>query len=106
MPSLIFNHEAPPQAVEMAGGFDPYEVVKYPIMTEKTMRMVEEENKLVFIVDLKANKQMIKRAVEELFDVKVEKVWTLITPRGEKKAIVKLRPEYKAVDVAMRLGIL
>ena len=90
----------------MAGGFDPYEVVKYPIMTEKTMRMVEEENKLVFIVDLKANKQMIKRAVEELFDVKVEKVWTLITPRGEKKAIVKLRPEYKAVDVAMRLGIL
>ncbi len=90
----------------MAGGFDPYKVVKYPIMTEKTMRMVEEENKLVFIVDLKANKQMIKRAVEELFDVKVEKVWTLITPRGEKKAIVKLRPEYKAVDVAMRLGIL
>ena len=90
----------------MAGGFDPYKVVKYPIMTEKTMRMVEEENKLVFIVDLKANKQMIKRAVEELFDVKVERVWTLITPRGEKKAIVKLRPEYKAVDVAMRLGIL
>ncbi|OYT52687.1 50S ribosomal protein L23 [Candidatus Bathyarchaeota archaeon ex4484_135] len=90
----------------MAGGFDPYKVVKYPIMTEKTMRMVEEENKLVFIVDLKANKQMVKRAVEELFDVKVEKVWTLITPRGEKKAIVKLRPEYKAVDVAMRLGIL
>ncbi|RLE79783.1 MAG: 50S ribosomal protein L23 [Thermoprotei archaeon] len=75
-------------------------------MTEKTMRMVEEENKLVFIVDRRANKHMIRRAVEELFDVEVEKVWTLITPRGEKKAIVKLRPEYKAVDVAMRLGIL
>ena len=90
----------------MAGGFDPYRVVKYPIMTEKTMKMIEEENKLVFVVDLKANKQMIKRAVEELFDVKVEKVWTLITPRGEKKAIVKLTPEYKASDVAVRLGIL
>jgi len=88
------------------GGFDPYKVVKYPIMTEKTMRMIEEENKLVFVVDLKANKQMIKRAVEELFDVKVEKVWTFITPRGEKKAIVKLTPEYKASDVAVRLGIL
>ena len=90
----------------MPGGFDPYKVVKYPIMTEKTMRMIEEENKLVFVVDLKANKQMIKRAVEELFDVKVEKVWTFITPRGEKKAIVKLTPEYKASDVAVRLGIL
>jgi len=90
----------------VAGGFDPYRVVKYPIMTEKTMKMIEEENKLVFVVDLKANKQMIKRAVEELFDVKVEKVWTLITPRGEKKAIVKLTPEYKASDVAVRLGIL
>ncbi len=90
----------------MSEGFDPYEVVKYPVMTEKTMRMVEEENKLVFIVDRRANKHMIRRAVEELFDVEVEKVWTLITPRGEKKAIVKLRPEYKAVDVAMRLGVL
>ncbi|RLI13174.1 50S ribosomal protein L23 [Candidatus Bathyarchaeota archaeon] len=75
-------------------------------MTEKTMRMVEEENKLVFVVDRRANKHMIRRAVEELFDVEVEKVWTLITPRGEKKAIVKLKPEYKAVDIAMRLGIL
>ncbi len=90
----------------MASGFDPYKVIKYPIMTEKTMRMVEEENKLVFVVDLRANKHAIKRAVEELFDVEVEKVWTLITPRGEKKAIVKLRPEYKASDVAVRLGIL
>ena len=90
----------------MARGFDPYAVIKYPVMTEKTMRMVEEENKLVFIVDRRANKRAIRRAVEELFDVEVEKVWTLITPRGEKKAIVKLRPEYKAADVAMRLGIL
>jgi len=90
----------------MSEGFDPYEVVKYPVMTEKTMRMVEEENKLVFIVDRRANKQTIKRAVEELFDVRVDKVWTMITPRGKKKAIVKLAPEYKAVDVAVRLGML
>jgi len=94
------------EVVGVAGGFDPYAVIRYPVMTEKTMRMVEEENKLVFVVDRRANKHMIRRAVEELFDVEVEKVWTLITPRGEKKAIVKLKPEYKAVDIAMRLGIL
>ena len=90
----------------MARGFDPYAVIKYPVMTEKSMRMVEEENKLVFIVDRRANKPTIKRAVEELFDVEVEKVWTIITSRGEKKAIVKLKPEYKATDVAVKLGIL
>ena len=90
----------------MSSGFDPHKVVLYPVMTEKTMKMVEEENKLVFVVDRRANKQMIKRAVEELFDVRVRKVWTLITPWGEKKAIVKLSPEYKATDVAIRLGIL
>jgi len=90
----------------MAEGFDPYRVVRHPVMTEKTMRMIEEENKLVFVVDRRANKHMIKRAVEELFDVKVKKVWTLITPRGEKKAVVELEPDYKATDVAVRLGIL
>ena len=90
----------------MARDFDPYAVIKYPVMTEKSMRMVEEENKLVFIVDRRANKPTIKRAVEELFNVEVEKVWTMITSRGEKKAIVKLKPEYKATDVAVKLGIL
>ena len=90
----------------MSEGFDPHKVVLYPVMTEKAMRMVEEENKLTFVVDRRANKQMIKRAIEELFDVEVEKVWTLITPRGKKKAIIELKPEYKAVDVAVRLGML
>jgi large subunit ribosomal protein L23 len=68
--------------------------------------MVEKENKLVFIVSLKATKVDVKRAVEELYDVKVEKVNIAITPDGRKKAFVKLRPEYKASDVAIKLGIL
>ncbi len=68
--------------------------------------MVEQENKLVFIVDLKAGKYDIKKAVEELYEVEVDKVNVLITPDSEKKAFVKLRPDYKAVDVAIKLGIL
>jgi len=75
-------------------------------MTEVSLRVLEAENKLVFIVDRRANKPTIKRAVEELFDVKVEKVNTLITPDGRKKAFVKLKPGYRASDVAARLGIL
>lgn len=85
---------------------DPYEVILYPLMTESASLMVEQENKLVFIVNLKASKSDVKKAVEELYEVEVEKVNLLITPRGEKKAFVKLRPEYKAADVAIKLGIL
>jgi len=85
---------------------DPYEVILYPLMTESASLMVEQENKLVFIVNIKASKSDVKKAVKQLYEVEVEKVNLLITPRGEKKAFVKLRPEYKAADVAIKLGIL
>ena len=85
---------------------DPYEVILYPLMTESASLMVEKENKLVFIINLKAAKNDVKRATEELYDVRVEKINLLITPRGEKKAFVKLHPDYKAADVAIKLGIL
>lgn len=85
---------------------DPNEVVFYPLMTESASLMVEKDNKLIFIVNLKAGKSDVKRAVEQLYEVKVDKVTMLITPQGEKKAFVKLNPEYKASDVAIKLGIL
>jgi large subunit ribosomal protein L23 len=85
---------------------DPYDVILYPLMTEATSRMIETENKLVFIVNMKATKTDVGRAVEELYEVAVKRVNVLITPRGEKKAFVKLHPDYKASDVAIRLGIL
>jgi len=85
---------------------DPYDVILYPLMTEAASLMVEKENKLVFAVNLKANKSDVKKAVEELYEVKVEKVNLLVTPQGEKKAFVKLHPDYKAADVAIKLGIL
>lgn len=85
---------------------DPYDVILYPLMTEVASRLLETENKLVFVVNLKANKEDIRRAVEELYEVGVEKVNVLVTPRGEKKAFVKLHPDFKAVDVAIKLGIL
>jgi len=83
-----------------------HEVLKYPIMTEVASRILETENTIVFIVDSRATKRDIKRAVENLYDVTVSKVNTLITPRGEKKAYVKLHPDDKAVDVAIKLGII
>jgi large subunit ribosomal protein L23 len=85
---------------------DPYDVILYPLMTEASSLMVEKENKLVFIVNLKADKSDVKKAVERLYEVKVESVNVLITPRGEKKAFVKLHPDYKAADTAIKLGML
>jgi large subunit ribosomal protein L23 len=85
---------------------DSNEVISYPLMTESASLMVERDNKLIFVVNLKAGKNDIKRAVEELYEVKVSKVNLLITPQGEKKAFVKLTPEFKASDVAIKLGIL
>ncbi|HDN96224.1 MAG: 50S ribosomal protein L23 [Thermoplasmata archaeon] len=83
---------------------DPYDIILHPYVTEKTMRMIEENNALQFVVRMDANKKMIKEAVEKIFNVKVEKVNTRITKKG-KIAVVKLTPEYKAEDIGMRIGI-
>jgi ribosomal protein uL23 len=84
----------------------PHEVIRYPVMTEATSRILETQNKLVFVVDMKANKKDVKRAVEELYGVRVSKVNVAITPRDGKKAFVRLHSDDKAVDVAIKLGIL
>ena len=85
---------------------DPNDVISYPLMTESASLMVETDNKLLFVVNVKASKGDVKRAVEQLYEVKVARVTMLTTPQGEKKAFVKLKPEYKASDVAIKLGIL
>lgn len=85
---------------------DPYDVILYPVMTEVASRILEAENKLVFVVSPKASRADIRRAVEELYEVRVEKVTVTVTPKGHKKAFVRLHPDYKAADVAIKLGIL
>ena len=85
---------------------NPTEVIFYPLMTEAASLMVEKGNKLIFIVNVKAGKSDVKKAVEELYEVKVDRITVLTTPQGEKKAFVKLKPEYRASDVAIKLGIL
>ena len=81
-------------------------VVRYPLLSEDAVTLLEAENKITFIVDVKSDKHDVKRAIEELYEVKVERVRTLITPEGDKKAFVKLTPDFKAADLAVRLGIL
>ncbi|MEM7816126.1 MAG: 50S ribosomal protein L23 [Candidatus Aenigmatarchaeota archaeon] len=77
----------------------------YPHLAEKSMKMVEAENKLVFMVRRNSTRKEVKDAVEKAFEVKVEKVNFEITPNGEKKAYVKLKREFSASDIATKLGI-
>ena len=82
------------------------DVIKHPLSTEKSIRLMESENKLIFIFDRRANKFDIKNAIEEMFKVKVVKVNTFISPKGEKKAYVKFSQETPAIDVATNLGLM
>ena len=84
---------------------EPYDVIVRMMITERASEIVEKENRLTFIVNRSATKGQIREAIETLYEVKVLKVNTLITPSGKKKAIVKLSPEYNAADLAVKLGL-
>src|SRR3990167_7754283 len=73
---------------------DPWDIMLYPHMAEKSMALVDIQNKIVFVVNRKARKTEIKKAFEKLFDVKVLSVKTETTIDGKKKAFIKLHPDY------------
>ncbi len=83
-----------------------HSVLQYPLTTEKNVKLMQMENKLVFIVDRRADKPSIKEAAEAMFKVKVSKVNTLILPSGKKKAYIKLAADTPALDVATDLGLI
>lgn len=86
--------------------YDPWTVLQHPSMTEKSIRFIESENKLVFIVNRTASKPDIKRAIETAFNVKVDQIQTLLATDNHKKAYIKLVKGSNASDVATRLGII
>ncbi len=85
---------------------DPYKILKHPISTEKAVRIMEKENKLLFVVEMKATKQEIKKAVESAFEVKVIKVNSFLTSKGERRAYVKLRNDNPAMDIMTKMGLM
>jgi large subunit ribosomal protein L23 len=84
---------------------DPYKIIIKPLNSEKDFELIEKENKLVIQVNIKATKHQIKEAIEKLYNVKVVKVNTLITPKGTKKAYVGLSEFDDAADIASRMGL-
>ena len=85
---------------------DPWSILLYPMFTEKAIEKIETQNKIIFIVNRKANKKQIRWAAERAFNVKVVDVNTLIDRKGRKKAWIKLSKEYPATEIATRFGML
>ena len=81
-------------------------VIKYPLSTEKSLRLMESENKLIFVVERDADKKAIKRAIEDMFKVQVIKVNTLIDTKGRKRAYVQFSQETPAIDIATNMGLM
>ena len=85
---------------------DPFKIIKYVLMTEKAIQVIELENKLVFIVDRKATKHSVRESIEAAFQAEVVRVNIVNDQKARKKAIVKFAEEGAAGDIAMRLGML
>jgi len=83
-----------------------YSIIKRPLITEKSNRQKESQNQYVFEVDRGANKIEIRRAVEQLFRVKVDRV-NVSRVRGKVKRLgrnVGKRPDWKKAVVLLREG--
>ena len=98
--------KCPSKSVPGRNKVDQFSIVRYPLTTESAMKKIEDDNTLVFIVDEKANKSMIKQAVRKLYNIQVVKVNVLNRPDGLKKAYVRLTPDFDSLDVANKIGII
>jgi large subunit ribosomal protein L23 len=80
-------------------------IIHHPLVTEKAMNEMDFDNKLQFIVHLDATKTEIKAEVERRYEVTIDKVNTQVTPKGTKKATVRLSEEDDAQEIASRIGV-
>ncbi|MBP1987491.1 50S ribosomal protein L23 [Halolamina salifodinae] len=80
-------------------------VIEHPLVTEKAMDQMDFDNKLQFIVHIDADKGTVKEEIESRYDVGVVSINTMVTPRGEKKAIVRLSEDDDAEEIASRIGV-
>merc|ERR1711934_520947 len=98
------NPKYPRKYRPRSNNLDRYQILKYPLTTESAMKKIEENNTLVFIVDVRASKAQIKEAIKKMYDpIDVMKINTLIRPDGQKKAYVHLTQDFDALDVANKI---
>merc|ERR1712061_185317 len=94
------------KSVKKESTWDKYSIIKYPLSSESAIKTIEAHNTLVFVVDKRARKPAIRKACQELYNIRVRKVNTLITAKGNKKAYVVLSKEHDALEIANKIGIM
>ncbi len=77
----------------------------YPLSTEKALNMIDRLNTICYVCDFRSTKESIRKEFEETFGVKVANINTEITMKNTKRAYIRLRPEFKAADVARKLKL-
>jgi len=92
--------------LEQTGALKVYEVLEYPLVSEKAVNMIDGENKIVFVVNRKATKADVRKAVETMYNVKVDRVNVCRDMKARKKAFVKINKAFKADELATKLGVL
>ncbi|KAL0231087.1 hypothetical protein GEMRC1_010492 [Eukaryota sp. GEM-RC1] len=85
---------------------DKYSLIRQPLTTEAAMKLIEDQNTLVFVVDKRAKKHGLAKSIKELYNVTPARINTMNGPNGEKKAYVRLVPTDEAVVVANSIGLL
>lgn len=96
----------PRKSIKSTNKLDQYRIVKFPLTTESAMKKMEDNNTLVFIVDVEANKHQIKDAVKKMYEINAVKINTLVRPDGQKKAYIRLPSDTEALEVANKIGII
>ena len=81
-----------------------HRIILHAYVTEKSMDEMERQNKLEFVVDRRANRAQIKRAVEDIYQCKVLKINTKIVRLG-KIATVRFTKEFSSEDIGSRAGV-
>lgn len=73
-------------------------LIKKPVITEKSLKLANEQNVYTFLVDYHAKKSQIKSAIEDLFEVKVVKINTLVEPSKRRRVGKQRRPKVSTVN--------
>ena len=86
--------------------FDRYTILISPCTSERFYKKMEKDNTIIFYVNQKANKQQIKSAFKDAFGVQPQRVNTMNTVLGRKKAFIKIPKSNEASEIANKMGLL
>ena len=94
------------KSIEREKTWDRYQILLAPCSSERFYKKMENENTIIFYVNQKANKQEIKKAFKDAFNVLPQRVNTMNTILGRKKAFIKLPKTTEASEIASKIGLI